>query len=100
MEHTQQRIKNLVETYKMGFPEEYRDACKVVEQNRKLQNDEFASTNQELNTLQRAVYEIPETLLTVFIKNLSEDELRYLKSKEGARWFARALPQFSLAHKI
>ena len=96
--HTQARIKNLVEGYKKLFPEEYKIACEAVIMQRHIQNDEFASVKGEhaAPSVQRKLYEIPETLYMTLIKELDGDELNYWKSKEGGRWFADTFKQFSL----
>lgn len=99
MENTQNRIKNIVHGYKELFPEEYKVTVKAVEMQRRIQKDEFGST-QNSGNIQRALLEYPETLSTMLIQQLNEEELTYFKSKEGARWFARTFPMFSLATKI
>ena len=97
---TKNRIKSIVGGYKALFPEEYEALVKFIEQNRKLQDNEFASLKKEQNMLERALYEISETLDTMIGQKLSAEELTFFKSKEGGRWFAKTFPQFALAIKI
>lgn len=101
MEKTQNRIKNLVEAYKIAFPEEYENALVGIETNRRLQEDEFASA-QKSGSVQvgRALYEIPQTLSAMILRELEVDELEFLRSINGARWFAKTFPQFAIAEKI
>lgn len=96
---TQNKIKNIVFGYKELFPQEYKIAVAAVEMQRRIQKDEYASTGGDGN-LQRAILEYPEKLSMMLIQKLDVDELTYFKSKEGARWFAKTFPMFSLAEKI
>lgn len=99
-ELTKNRIKNLVAGYKELFPDEYKAVVSFIERNRKLQENEFASMKQEHAMLERGLYEIPEKLSTILIKELKDEELKFFKSKEGGRWFAKQFPQFALAIKV
>lgn len=94
------RISNLVAGYKELFPEEYEMTVKFIEDNRRLQANEFSALKNEHAILERALYEIPEKLSTMIFQELSEEELNYFKSKQGGRWFAKSFPQFALATKI
>lgn len=97
--HTQKRISNLVQVYKMAFPVEYKTACEAVVMQRQMQNDETGALKGEHSgaSAQRILHEIPENLYMSFIKELDGDEMTYFKSKEGARWFTKTNPQFALA---
>lgn len=96
--HTQKRILNLVELYKRAFPNEYKMACDGVIMQRQLLDNEMATVKGEHNgvSIQRALFEMPEKLFQSLVKELDGDELNYFKSKEGARWFTKAVPQFAL----
>jgi len=99
IQNTQNRIKNITEAYKQGFPEEYKLACEGVLKSRQLLTDEqFATLNVELSGVapQRALLEWPEQLYMAMVKTLDNDELTYLTSKEGMRWFVKTVPEFSL----
>lgn len=95
---TQGRIKNLVRGYKELFPEEYKELVQVVKENRESSQDDFGTTNTK--TLERAIHEISDTLDGMFMKELSEAELLWFRSKEGGRWFAKTFNEFSLVNKI
>lgn len=98
-EHTNRRILNLVEVYKMAFPNEYKMACDGVIMQRQLQENEtgeLKGTHSGVSA-QRVLFECPEKLYTTFISSLDGDEMEYFKSKEGARWFCKAVPQFAIA---
>ena len=100
IELTKNRIKNIVGGYRVLFPQEYEQVVKFIADNRKLQENEFASLRKEHNMIERALFELPETLSTMLIKELSGDELTFFKSKQGGRWFTKTFPQFALAVKI
>jgi hypothetical protein len=98
-QHTQNRILNLVELYKRGFPNEYQMACDGVIMQRQMLADETAVIKGEHSgaSAQRALFEMPEKLYQSIYKTLDGDEITYFKSKEGGRWFTKAVPQFALA---
>ncbi len=98
VKNTQKRIENVVAVYKLAFPSEYKTACEGVIMQREMQTDDMGTVNVELSGVapQRALYEIPENLFNAMLKQLDEEELTYWKSKEGARWFIKAAPEFSL----
>jgi hypothetical protein len=100
MQKTQNKIKNVVKLYKETFPEEYKTVCEGIEMSRRLQKDEFGSTQDGSNFVGRILYETPEKLQSLIIKNLDVEELEYFKSKEGARWFANTFREFRVADKI
>ena len=97
--HTNKRILNYVEVYKKAFPEEYSQACKGIKMQRELLKDETGIVSGEHSgaSAQRVLHEIPEKLYQALVGGLDGDELTYFKSKEGARWFTKAVPQFALA---
>lgn len=97
-QNTQNRIRNIVEAYKIGFPVEYKQVCESVINIRQTLKDDMATVKVELSGVapQRALFEMPETLFMSLVKTLDDDELTYFKSKEGARWFIKAFPEFSL----
>lgn len=96
--HTQKRILNLVEVYKIAFPQEYKWACEGVIMQRKMLADETGKVRGEHSgaSAQRALFECPEKLYQTFVDGLDSDELNYFKSIEGARWFTKSVPQFAL----
>jgi hypothetical protein len=100
VELTKNRIRNIVFGYKELFPNEYGNVVKFIANNRRLQENEFASMKQEHAVIQRALYELPEKLSTMLFQELSGEELTYFKSKQGGRWFAKTFPQFALSVKI
>lgn len=99
IENTQSRINNVVQTYKIHFPNEYEVVCKQIEENRRISNDEYASAVGEHN-IKRKLYEIPEKLSVSLYKVLDEEENQWLISKKGALWFAKKFPEFNSAYKI
>lgn len=99
MTKTKNKIKNVVKLYTEMFKDEYNQFIKESETRKQLVRDEFASIKGTMY-LQRAILSIPEKLNVAIIKNLTEEELKYWKSKECARWFAKTFPIFSLPKKI
>lgn len=98
MDRTKNRIKNIVELYKRAFPVEYKTACEGIEMNRRIQKEGGKIEQGVISG--RIVHEIPEKLYSIFINELSGEELEFYKSKDGSRWFAKTFPEFSLIQKI
>ena len=44
----------------------------------------------------RPLYELTETLHTLLVKELDEDEANWFKSKKGGNWFAKEFKAYSL----
>ena len=95
---TQKRILNMVEVYKLAFPEEYKQVCEAIIMSRKLLKEETGAVSGEHSapSAQRVLHELPEKLYMAFVQGLDGEELDYFKSKEGARWFTKNCPQFAL----
>lgn len=94
-----EKIIKLVENYKRMFSGEYEDVKKIVADKRKLQLNKFGSTKFE-SVLGRHLLEMPETLHSIFINQLTSDEIKSLKERVGMRWFAKQFNEFSIAEKI
>ncbi len=99
MNTTKNKIKNVVKLYSEMFSEEYKQFQKESDERRRLVRDEFA-TIKDTQYIQRALFSIPEKLHVALIKNLTDEELKYWKTKECARWFAKTFPVFTLPKKI
>lgn len=96
---TNNRIKNIVELYKRAFPNEYKLVCEAIEMRRRIMKD--GVDMDEMNgTLKRPLFEIPEKLSASIISELDAEELEYFKTTEGARWFAKTFPEFSLVRNV
>lgn len=99
MDRTKNRIKNIFKLYKEAFPEEYKTFCEGMEVQRQMMRNEFASV-KDSKIINRALHEMPEKLYIAILQELESEELEYLKSVDGARWFAKAFPECALATKI
>lgn len=104
------KIKTIVKDYITFFPEEYTLVVEQIRQRRDNAVDEFASSqlihDHKDSAIERASYEIPETLLKMFTHVLTDQELatfrgsKGLEAKKAARWFATTFKEFSLARTI
>lgn len=99
MDRTKQRIKNVFKLYKDAFGEEYKTFCEGMEVQRQLMRDEYGSVEGS-TLLNRALHEMPEKLYIALLQELESEEIEYLKSVDGARWFAKTFPECALATKI
>lgn len=95
----QDHITAIVSQYKREYPDEYSLLCKAIDLNRKaLKDPKFAQ--MEKNSSARALFEISETLTTMLIMGLSEDETVWFKSVKGSRWFAKTFREFALPRDV
>lgn len=80
------------------FPDEYRVVVNYLSAEKEKNKNKFASISSD-KILQRKIYEIPETLNKIFIKELSAEELLLMKDgqsgKDFAHWFAKRFPEFA-----
>jgi len=98
MDEVKEKIKRTVSEYKRLFPEEYKAVVAQIAESRKNQKDQYASSSGE--HMERALFEIPETLFVALKMNLSDEEMLTYKSIECSRWFAKTYKEFTLAEKI
>lgn len=95
---TKNRIDSIVSDYKGLFTEEYSLVCDMLKHRKSDLRNEFAEL-KNVSALKRGLYEIPETLSEMLIKQLSENEMAELKTKTGGRWFAKKFKEFSLPNR-
>lgn len=100
-------LKSKVETITVGymelFKDEYKLVCAQLEGEREKNKDKFASVAHD-RTIQRKLYEIPETLHNMIISQVTKEELLLMKEgengKDFARWFATRFPEFASSTHI
>lgn len=95
MDSAKHNIRKIVATYTTQFKSEYLDFVDQMKTVRTMVDD-FGSTLSPDGLVVRALYETPETLQGLLVHNLTEDQIGWLKSKEGGRWFATTFPVFAL----
>lgn len=98
----QKKLKEIVKSYKQLWPDEYRAVCDIVKNKRKNNKDKFGSVRggdagKDHGMLERALFEISETLSVIIYKKLSSEEFAWHTSKEGGRWFQKTFKEFSLS---
>ncbi len=95
----QNKIKKLVDGYTKLFPQEFKDFCGDMKTKRDLQENKFSELKQG-GSVYRALFEMPETLDTIFEMQLNDEDKVWFKSLAGARWFAKNFKEFNVAEKI
>lgn len=95
----QNKIRNCIILYKRTFPDDYETVVYEIANRRKLNVDKFASLKGD-HAIQRALFEIPETLMVGILANLDEHQMGYFKSIEGSRWFAKTFRQFAVGNEV
>lgn len=99
MQIFKEQITKIVRDYMRTFPAEYNAFRNSVRIKKEGQSNKFGLAKETQIEL-RALYDIPETLDVSMSMLLSEEALQWLRSKEGARWFARKFPAFKVAQEI
>lgn len=81
-----QALKSKVETITVGymelFKDEYKLVCIQLEGEREKNKDKFASVAHD-RTIQRKLYEIPETLHNMILSQITKEELLLMKDGEN-----------------
>lgn len=90
------KIEYLVKEYKRLFIEDYEGVVRVVKWKRNNAKTKF-NEMKGVDTIDRAVVEWPENLWVIMNKSLTDDEMKWLRSKVGIRWFAKKFKEFSLS---
>lgn len=98
MKETKVKIKKIVDDYITMFKQEHEIVKEMVAAKRGMATSDYALLEGSKYT--RALYEISETLSTMLVMQLSEDELIWFKTTEGGRWFANAFPVYCLPNKV
>lgn len=87
-------ITQIVRDYIKLAPKEYQAIKTLVAQKRADAKTKFGEMEGS-DTEMRSMVEIPETLHAMFKTKLDEDTLKWLRDKEGLRWFTRTFKEFS-----
>lgn len=103
MRSTKELIRKIVRQYIKLFPEEFETFKQGMEAVRAVTRNDFATLQG--TSYSRALYEMPETLATMLLTGLNEEEMVWLKAggmngKEGGLWFARTFKDFCIPEKI
>lgn len=93
------KIRVLVQEYKELFKDEFQLFLDGIKGKADMQETDFGEAKR-MDYVDRVLYEIPATLDTMFNTRLNSEEMKYYKSKEGARWFAKAFREFTIVNKL
>lgn len=111
METAKYNIRKVVKEYELANPQEYADFVEQMKAVRATMVDEkFGLTTDahfgDASAHKRLLYEMPETLHAMLVKNLTDDQLTWLKSGapedklQGGRWFATAFPAYRVPRVV
>lgn len=106
MQLAKKHIRTIVEQYIKLYPQEFadfKDAMKMIRAS--LKDEEFGQAMVGTSSQTRALYELPENLHQMFVMNLEEEDMVWLKAggvnrKEGGLWFAKTFKDFAIPTKI
>ena len=93
------KITQLVESYKVFYKTEFNDFVKGHKAKLELKKNKWGEV-KGMDMVERRVYEIPETLFSIFQIRLDPEEIAFLYSKKGALWFAKEFPEFRYTEKV
>ena len=88
MEQLQTKIEAVVEDYVEKNPEELSLFISAIE-NARLNNKDSHAQVENTHHFKRKLYEMPETLHAMLVKELSVDELIMFSTTQMGRWFAQ-----------
>ena len=91
MDTTKKKITAIVSKYVKENREEFELVKEALVMRRKMNEEGY-----DKHTDMRPLYELPETLHTIFNAELDEQDLVWFKSKKGGNWFAKEFKVFSL----
>lgn len=97
---TKEKIKECVKAYEDIFVYEFNQFKVGIREKRNQLRDQKFGETKGMDFVDRVLYEVPVTLYEIFIRRLSPDDMKQLKSKKGARWFAKAFPEYRIVEKI
>ena len=95
MKNLKRKIKHAVTLYKETFFDEYIIVIQQIKEYRDSLKDDFAKVDGD-HVLKRELFRVPEKLYTIIVKNLSDEELQMMDSKEYSKWFIKEFPQFKI----
>lgn len=104
MQLAKKHIKQIVEKYIRLYPDEYEAFKQGMVAVRAVPKDDFATLDG--SKYSRALYEMPEVLHTMLIKDLPDEEMLWLKTgvpsnrNQGGHWFAKTFKEFCIPNKV
>lgn len=99
MDQAKNNIEQLVKGYITMFPDEFEQFKSYMNSRRSGLRTDYAETDQD-DIMLRGLFEVPETLNTMFIMKLSSEDEKWLHSIEGGRWFANYFRVFASGNKV
>lgn len=97
------KVESVVLSYMSLFKEEYSAIVPQLSAEREKNKDKFASVAFD-KTVNRKIYEIPETLHNMILNTVDEKEMMLMREgedgKDFARWFATRFPEFASSTHI
>lgn len=91
MVSAQKKITSIVKKYIKDNPEENELLKQAVVMKQALYAQGF-----ERGSTMRPLYELSESLQLLFIEELEEDQMTWLRTKKGAYWFMKNFKSYSL----
>jgi len=95
MKNLKRKVKHAVDLYKETFNEEYNLVVKQIKDHRDSLKSDYGQTEGD-HVIKRELFRVPEKLYTIIVKNLSDEELQMMDTKEYSKWFLKEFAQFKV----
>lgn len=89
----------IIDAYKKFHVQEYKDFLVAMKPKQTLLKENTwgkIGGKQVMEFIEEPLVEYPVTLFNLLRNQLSEVEMKWFQSKDGAKWFGRAYPEFKL----
>ena len=96
---TKELLGSTINEYLRLFPEEAAAFDTYMKEKRANQRNDFAA-QEGSHALERALFEMPDTLHNMVKLRLDEDAYREWRTIKGSLWFIKAYPFFALPSKV
>lgn len=105
MQSAKTHVSQIVQDYIRLFPNDYETVKRGIKMQREMLIDDEFGIAKGTGSDMRALFEIPVDLSEMLIMQLLPEEMEWFKAggnnrKEGARWFAKAFPEFALPRSV
>lgn len=97
---TKVQIDECVKAYQDVLHWDYAQFLSAIKDKRTNLKDEKFGTAKGSEVVERVLYEVPVALFDIMTRRLDVKQIKELKTKEGARWFAKTYPQYRLTNKV
>ena len=100
MQSAKHKLNQIVFQYKTFFKDEYKDFLIGIKDKK---NSNELATNKQDGVIERAMWDMPETLYGLIIKKLTTEELEWFNQKGksgGQQYIVKTFKEFKVPEKL